>query len=61
MAFIFSFLIELIAIGIAVAILFAGNMRTTGGTNTDGQNALSVFMVGTFIAALIFGTHWIGW
>lgn len=56
-----ALLIELAAVVLAVGVLFAGNMRTTGGTVADGRSALAVFVSGTIMAVLVGASHWIGW
>jgi hypothetical protein len=45
------------------AILFAGNMRTTGGTAGDARSALIVLGCGLALSVLVAWTHWhpLGW
>lgn len=61
MSIILAVIIEAITIVIAGAILFAGAMRTTGGTRDDNWNAAAAFVFGTSIAALFVASHRIGW
>lgn len=61
MSLVFAFLIELVTLVCAGGIMFAGMMRTTGGTSEDSHSAMTVLACGTFIAILLAASHWLGW
>jgi hypothetical protein len=61
MAFIAAFLIALGAIVWSGVVMFAGSMRTTGGTADDSKAARRILIGGAIVAAGVAASHWIGW
>lgn len=57
MAIVLGCIAFVVTVIISVIILFAGNMRTTGGNSSDAKQALGVFVVGSIVAVSLIITH----